>query len=63
MPWKGTDSNRESLIYYPLALIHVNFVTHQYFVDIVRSMLLNIPNPVSDIYIGTLNHLSVNPTY
>ena len=42
--------SRQIFIHYPFALIHVSFVTDQYFVHIVRSMLLNVPDPVPDVY-------------
>jgi hypothetical protein len=36
---------------YPFAFIHISFVAHQYLVNIVRSMLLNVTNPIPDIWI------------
>ena len=44
---------------YPLALIHICLVAHQYFVNIVRSMLLNVSDPVSDVW-DVLNEDSQN---
>lgn len=37
---------------YPFALIHVSFVSHQYFVDIIRGMLFNVPDPVPNVYMN-----------
>ena len=33
----------------PFAFIHVSLVTNQYLVDIVRSMLLNVTNPIPNV--------------
>jgi hypothetical protein len=35
---------------YPFTFVHISLVANQYFVDIIRGMLLDIPNPVSDVY-------------
>jgi hypothetical protein len=35
---------------YPFTFVHISLVANQYFVDIVRGVLLDIPNPVSDVY-------------
>lgn len=35
---------------YPFAFIHISFVAYQYLVNIVRSMLLNVTNPIPDIW-------------
>jgi hypothetical protein len=35
---------------YPFTFVHISLVANQYFVDIIRGVLLDIPNPVSDIY-------------
>ena len=34
---------------YPFAFVHVSFVSYQYLVDVVRSMLFNVSNPVPNI--------------
>lgn len=31
---------------YPFAFIHVSLVAHKYLIDIIRGMLLNVPDPV-----------------
>ena len=36
---------------YPLAFVHIGLVANQNFVDIIRGMLFNVPNPVSDVCI------------
>lgn len=36
---------------YPFALVHICLIANQNFVDIIRGMLLNVPNPVSDVCI------------
>lgn len=41
--WEGVRTD-------PFAFIHVSLVTHQYLVDIVRSMLLNVADPIPNVW-------------
>lgn len=43
--------SKKKFVLYPFALVHVCFVAHQYFVNIIRRMLLNVPDPVPYVYI------------
>ena len=48
---------RSKHFFYPLAFIHVSFVSHQNFVHIIRCMLFNIFYPISNIwYLSSQRH-------
>jgi hypothetical protein len=36
---------------YPLAFVHIGLVANQNLVDVIRGVLFNVPNPVSDVCI------------